>query len=114
MRSLLSAGGYLVGLSRPFSRSTAFLSSYILVIAFSFRSLHKPLFSYPVFSNKKLNQSVLIAVVLLVATMTLPVFRELFELAPLPPVWLWFIAGWLVLNVLLVEFAKYLFRRRRQ
>ena len=104
------------GVELSLARSVFFVcfASYILVIAFSFRSLHKPLFSYPVFSNKKLNQSVLIAVVLLVATMTLPVFRELFELAPLPPVWLWFIAGWLVLNVLLVEFAKYLFRRRRQ
>src|SRR3989344_659097 len=103
------------GVELSLARSVFFVcfASYILVIAFSFRSLHKPLFSYPVFSNKKLNQSVLIAVVLLVATMTLPVFRELFELAPLPPVWLWFIALWLALNVLLVEFAKYLFRTKR-
>lgn len=88
-------------------------ASYILVIAFSFRSLHKPLFSYPVFSNKKLNQSVVIAIVVLVATMVLPAFRELFELAPLPLVWLWFIALWLILNIALVEGAKYLFRIKK-
>ena len=103
------------GVELALARSVFFVcfASYILVIAFSFRSLHKPLFSYPVFSNKKLNQSVLMAVVVLVATMALPSFRALFSLAPLPFVWLWFIAGWLVLNVLLVEFAKYLFRAKK-
>jgi len=103
------------GVALPLARSVFFVcfASYILVVAFSFRSLHKPLFSYPVFSNKKLNQSVLLAVLVLVATMAIPALRELFELAPLPPVWLWFIALWLVLNVLLVEFAKYLFRMKR-
>ncbi len=103
------------GVELSLARSVFFVcfASYILVIAFSFRSLHKPLFSYPVFSNKKLNQSVLIAIVILVATMVLPILRELFGLAPLPFTWLWFIAGWLILNVLLVEFAKYLFRMKR-
>jgi len=103
------------GVELSLARSVFFVcfASYILVIAFSFRSLHKPLFSYPVFSNKKLNQSVLLAILVLVATITIPSLRELFELAPLPPVWLWFIALWLVLNVLLVEFAKYLFRTKR-
>ena len=103
------------GVELSLARSVFFVcfASYILVIAFSFRSLHKPLFSYPVFSNKKLNQSVLLAILVLVATMAIPSLRELFELAPLPPVWLWFIALWLALNVLLVEFAKYLFRTKR-
>ena len=97
------------------ARSVFFVcfASYILVIAFSFRSLHKPLFSYPTFSNQKLNQSIIIAIIVLVATMTLPFFRELFDLAPLPPVWLWFIALWLILNVALIEGAKYLFRLQR-
>ena len=100
------------GVEEGVARSVFFVcfASYILAVAFSFRSLHKPLFSYPVFSNKRLNQSILLAVVLLVLTMVLPASREVFELAPLPPVWLWFVAGWLVLNVLLIEVAKFLFR----
>lgn len=104
------------GVGVPLARSVFFVcfASYILVIAFSFRSLHKPLFSYPVFSNKRLNQSILLAAVILIATMTIPALRVVFDIAPLPPVWLWFIAGWLVLNVLLVEFAKYLFRFKRK
>ncbi len=96
----------------PVARSVFFVcfASYILVVAFSFRSLRKPLFSYPVFSNRKLNQSIIIAVAILIATMTVPALRSLFDLAALPLVWLWFVAGWLLFNVLLVEAAKYFFR----
>jgi Ca2+-transporting ATPase len=103
------------GVELALARSVFFVcfASYILVIAFSFRSLHKPLFTYPIFSNKKLNQSILVAVVILIATMVIPALREIFDLAPLPLVWLWFILGWLVLNVFLVEFAKYLFRIKK-
>jgi len=86
------------------------LASYILVISFSFRSLHKPLFSYPIFSNKKLNQSILIAALLLIATVTVPQLRAIFELGTIPLVWIWFILGWLILNILLVEGAKFIFR----
>lgn len=97
------------------ARSVFFVcfASYILVITFSFRSLHKPLFAYPVFSNARLNWSIVIAIILLVATMTVPFMRTLFDLAPLPLVWLWFVLAWLVLNVFLVEGAKYIFRVRR-
>lgn len=99
------------GIELSLARSIFFVcfASYILAISFSFRSLHKPLFSYSVFSNIRLNQSIAIAVVLLIATMTIPAMRDVFEIAPLPLVWLWFVAGWLVLNVCLVEAAKFLF-----
>lgn len=104
-----------LGVAVPLARSVFFVcfASYILVVAYSFRSLRKPLFSYPTFSNKKLNQSVIIAGALLVTTMTIPAFRGVFDLAPLPAVWLWFVLGWLILNVLLVEGAKYFFRKSR-
>lgn len=87
-------------------------ASYILVISFSFRSLTKPLFSYPTFSNKRLNQSIIIAVLILIGTMIFPITRNLFGLAPLPLSWLWLVALWLILNVFLVESAKFLFRKR--
>ncbi|MDB5254991.1 MAG: hypothetical protein JWL92_367 [Candidatus Nomurabacteria bacterium] len=104
-----------LGLDIELARSIFFVcfASYILAISFSFRSLKKPLFSYPVFSNKKLNQSIIIAVIVLIATMTIPALRTLFGIAPLPTVWLWFVGAWLVLNVLLVEGAKALFRRMK-
>ncbi len=99
-----------IGLDLPTARSVFFVcfSSYILVIAFSFRSLRRPLFSYSIFSNKKLNMSIIIAFIILILTMTLPPLRNIFELAPLPVSSLPFIAFWLVINILLVEAAKYL------
>jgi len=95
------------------ARSVFFVcfASYILVISYSFRSLNKPLFSYPIFSNKKLNQGILVAIVFLVATMGIPQLRALFDLSTVPLVWFWFIAVWLVVNVLLVEGTKYFFRK---
>lgn len=101
------------GIEQTLARSVLFVSfaSYTLFIAYSFRSLKKPLFSYPVFSNKRLNYSIIFALLMLTLTMTLPASLKLFELAPLPFVWIWFVLGWLVLNIGLVEGAKYFFRR---
>ncbi|MCC6520780.1 cation-transporting P-type ATPase [Candidatus Nomurabacteria bacterium] len=97
------------------ARSVFFVcfASYILVISYSFRSLNKPLFSYPIFSNKRLNQGILVAIVFLVATMGIPQLRALFDLNTIPLVWFWFIAVWLVANVLLVEGTKYFFRKHK-
>ncbi len=94
------------------ARSVFFVcfSSYILVIAFSFRSLRHPLFSYRVFSNHKLNWSIAVAALLLILTVSTSFMRNLFEIAPLSLSWLPFIFVWLGLNVLLVEGAKYFFR----
>ncbi len=85
-------------------------SSYILAVAYSFRSLTLPLFSYDTFSNKKLNWSLMIGGLILIATMTVPALRSLFDLSPMPMVWLPFILLWIIFNVLLVEIAKYLMR----
>jgi len=85
-------------------------SSYILAITFSFRSLQSSLMSYDVFSNKKLNWSVFISVVLLIATMVIPGMRHIFALASMPMAWLPFVFLWLIINVLLVEGAKLLMR----
>ncbi|HEU0085644.1 MAG TPA: HAD-IC family P-type ATPase [Candidatus Paceibacterota bacterium] len=87
-------------------------SSYILAIAFSFRSLHRPIFSYNIFSNPKLNWSIVIASALLVFSVTVPFMQNIFELAPMPAIWLPFIVFWLALNIALVEGAKYVFRTR--
>lgn len=103
---------YSKGLPMPVIRSVLFacLSSYILAIAFSFRSLHLSIFSYDVFSNKKLNLSILAGFVLLVATFMVPGLRNIFHIDPLPLVWLPFIVFWLIFNIALVESSKYLFR----
>ena len=103
------------GLEIAVARSVFFVcfSSYILVIAYSFRSLHHPLFSYDIFSNTKLNWSIALATIILILTMTIPFMRNIFEIAPMPLTWLPFVFLWLGLNILLVEGAKYLFRRSK-
>jgi len=101
------------GLELNIVRSIFFVcfSSYILVITFSFRSLHRSILSYNPFTNKKLNIAILISVSLLFFTMATPFMRSIFEIAPLPLVWIPFVFLWLVLNILLVEGAKYIMRK---
>jgi Ca2+-transporting ATPase len=105
-----------LGVEISIARSVFFIcfASYILVVAYSFRSLKKPLFSYPTFSNKKLNYSIALAFTLIVMTMIIPVIRNLFDLSAVPFVWIWFVLGWLLLNIALVEGAKYFFRRHHR
>ncbi len=99
-----------MGMDLPVARSIFFVcfSSYILAISFSFRSLNRPLFSYDVFSNKKLNMSIIAALLILIITMSAEPARNIFELAPLPLSSLPFILFWIVFNIVLVEAAKYL------
>jgi P-type Ca2+ transporter type 2C len=102
-----------IGLPVDTARSILFVcfSSYILFIAFSFRSLHRPLFTYSAFGNKKLNVACLAGIGILIATMTVPPIRNIFELAPMPVSWLPFVVFWLALNISLVEAAKYFLRK---
>jgi Ca2+-transporting ATPase len=87
-------------------------SIYILVIPFSFRSLNKSVFSYNPFSNRNLNIAILIGLGLLFITMSLPFMRNLFDIAIMPAKYLWLILVWGIFNIILVEFAKWIFRYR--
>jgi len=90
------------------ARSVFFVcfASYILAITFSFRSLHMPIWKYNPFSNKKLNWSLLISVVVLFITMLSPFMRNIFNLAPMPARWLPLVIFWLVANLIIVEGIK--------
>jgi len=46
-------------------------------------------------------------------TMTVPKMRDIFEIAPLPLVWLPFVGFWLVFNVFLIEGVKYLLNNKK-
>lgn len=86
----------------------ACFSSYILFVAFSFRNLNKPLFSYPIFENKVLNFGVVFGIIMLLATIYLPFFQNLFGTVPLPISWFGYVILWLVANVAMVEGAKWM------
>lgn len=102
------------GVEIKIARSVFFVcfSIYILIIAFSFRSLYKPIFSYNPFSNKKLNIAIVVGIGLLIATMSIPFMRNIFDIAPMPLSWLWLVIAWAAFNVILVETAKWIFRIR--
>ncbi|MCF7843503.1 HAD-IC family P-type ATPase [Candidatus Gracilibacteria bacterium] len=103
----------LSGVEIELAKSIFFVcfASYILAVAYSFRSLHSPLFSYSVFSNVKLNWAIVIASTILILTVTVPFMQNIFSLVSIPFAWMWFIVGWVILNVMLVEGAKYIFRK---
>lgn len=95
------------------ARSILFLcfASYVLAVAYCFRSLRRPLFTYPMFSNRELNWSVVIGAGLLIATFAVPFLRHTFHIEAVPPVsLLWIVAVWVFLNMTIVETTKWLFR----
>ena len=84
---------------------------YGLVIAYSFRSLRRSIFSISLFDNWALNASVAFGVVLIIATVSIPFLRELFGLTALPLSLALLIIVWLIFNIALVEATKWSFRR---
>jgi len=114
--SLLLFGLYWVllawGIAFDEARAILFIcfAGYILVVAYSFRSLRRPLFSYPIFSNTFLNVSIVGAVALLFLSMSIPLLRDVFSLTPPPVGLLWIVIVWFIVNVAIVEGAKWGFR----
>ena len=102
------------GVEIKIARSVFFVcfSIYVLVVSFSFRSLYKPIFSYNPFSNKKLNIAIIVGIGLLIATMSIPFMRNLFDIAPMPFSWMWLVIAWVIFNVILVEITKWMLRFR--
>ena len=83
---------------------------YIVFATYSFRSLYKPIYSYPIFSNKILNRSVMIGTGICLATLFVPFLRNIFSLEKLPFEAIWILPLWFIFNILLIEFTKYGFR----
>ncbi len=109
---VLYAGLLHFGVAVDIARTVLFLSfaGYILVISLSFKSLHAPLFSYPLFDNRALNWGLGIAVVLMCASMLIPSLRELLNLVPISTLWVGAVLLWFVFTISLVEGAKWLLR----
>lgn len=86
----------------------ACFASYILFVAFSFRNLNKPLFSYPIFANKPLNVGIIFGISMLIMTIYLPFFNNLFGTMALPISWFGWVVLWIIGNIAMVEGAKWL------
>lgn len=111
--SLMLFGLYLtllnLDISVELARSILFASfgSYTLFISFSFLDLSRPLFKYSLIQNKLLVVGVGVGLLLLVLTFTLPLFQTIFSVTPLPTIWIAFVALWIVINIAVVEAAKW-------
>jgi len=84
---------------------------YGLIIAYCFRSLRTSILTRPIFDNRYLNYSVLFGSILIIASVTVPFLRDIFDLSPIPLSLAWIIVVWLFINIFLVEATKWAFRR---
>lgn len=89
----------------------AAFGTYTLLLSFSIRSLEKSIFSYNPFSNKYLVLGVLAGILLTALVIYVPYLQSIFETAPLTWPWVLGVLGVGVLNILAVEFGKWIFRR---
>jgi len=111
--SLMLLALYLVllrnGVDVDLARSIIFASfgTYTLFISFSFRDLSRPIYGYSLTENKLLVYGVGIGLMLMVATFTVPFLRNIFDVQALPLPWLGFIVIWIIMNIAVVESAKW-------
>jgi len=98
------------GLDVDLARSIVFASfgTYTLFISFSFLDLSRPLFTYSIIKNKLLLLGVAIGLILMIATFTIPFLYTAIEVMPLPLPWTGFVVAWIIMNVLVVEFGKWI------
>jgi len=96
------------GVSEQIARTVLFASFgfYTLLIAYSFMDLSRPLYRYNFLQNKLLNVGFIVGSSLMLLTLYLPFFQQQFDIVSLPTQWLVFVAGWLVLQVVIVELLK--------
>lgn len=85
-------------------------ASYTIFSSLSFRDLDKPIFSYNPFSNKFLDVSIVLGVLLIAAVVLVPFMREVFGTVLLAPKWYPWLGGWIIFEIVLVESMKFIYR----
>lgn len=106
----MTRSGFPEDLTRTFIFSS--FATYTLFLSFSLRSLEKSIFKYNPFSNVYLVIGVGIGLILTLGAVYLPFFQNIFKTTPLPFSWLLAVFGIGFINILAVEFGKWIFRIR--
>lgn len=91
----------------------AAFGTYTLLMSLSVRSLDRSIFSYPLFSNKYLNIGIFIGLVLMVSAIYYPGLQSILKTVPLPLNWVAGVVLIGLLNIILLEIAKWFFRNKR-
>lgn len=87
----------------------ASFSVYTLFLIFSIKSLDRSIFTYNPFDNPYLIAGSAFGIVLTAAALYWAPLRGILGTVALPPSWLWGVLGVGMINILLVEFGKWLF-----
>ena len=116
--SLMLFGIYYVllryGFDPPLVRTFIFatFSTYTLFLIFAIRSLEKSIFSYNPFINKYLTFGSMAGIFLTLAALYFPPLQILLGTIPLPPLWLLGVFGIGIINILAIEFGKFVIRKK--
>ncbi|MEK9170048.1 MAG: HAD-IC family P-type ATPase, partial [Patescibacteria group bacterium] len=89
----------------------ASFGTYSLFTIFSLRNLRKSIFKYDFFSNQYLLASVGLGLLLIAIAIYIPFFQNLLETVPLPPIWILGVLGIGFMNMLIIEFGKWMYRK---
>ncbi len=105
---------FKAGFTEELTRTFIFASfaSYTLFLTFSLRSLGKSVLRYNPLSNKSLTIGVGIGLLLIAAAIYVPWLQQILNTVSLPPLWLLGVISVGFINILAVEFGKWLFRKR--
>ena len=103
-----------VGFPEDIVRTFIFASfgSYMLFLSFSLRSLDKSIFKYSLFSNSYLVMGVSIGIILMGASIYVPFLQSIFGTVSLPFVWIVGVFSVGMVNIIAVEFGKWIFNRK--
>ena len=107
---VLLKAGFTEEITRTFIFAS--LASYTLFLAFSLRSLRKSILDYNPLSNKSLTAGVGIGLLLIILALYLPWFQNILSTTSLPPIWFLGVVGVGLVNISLIEFGKWLFRKK--
>ncbi len=90
----------------------AAFGTYTLLVALSVRSLERSILSYSLFSNTYLNGGILIGFFLMAVAIYYPGLQSVFNTAALPFTWVIGVVLIGALNIVLIEIAKWFFRKK--
>jgi P-type Ca2+ transporter type 2C len=117
LTSILLLGVYLGALKLGYNPELvrtflfAYFAIYALLVVFSIRNLHQPIFTYNPFENRYLTAGVLLGIILVLAAIYLPFLQSTLDTTPLPLTWLAVALGFCLVNLITVELGKALFRK---
>lgn len=92
----------------------ASFGTYSLFLAFAIRNLDKSILRYPLFSNIYMIVGVTVGIILMALAIYLPALQKLFGTTALPPIWLLGVVSIGILNILLIEFGKWIFQHKNK